>query len=416
MGTLDAVAGTGRVERRGPRFTASTAVLLVLALLGALVLRNIFEAAHRVIGWGVATAVVATLLKPPITWLSRFVPKVLALLLAGLGIAVVAGALVYGVFDDLKSETTALRDRGPAAAARLEARDDRIGGVATDLRMTERAEDAFEALEERFGAGPEVLASAAGTVPSYFVSFILTIFFILYGDRIFEGAIDQVGDVRRRRRVEHVLREGVRRGRSYVWWALLQGSLVGGATFLVADHLDLPAPTVLGLVAAVAAAVPYIGVVMGVVPTLLMAAGLESPAWGLAILSVALVTQAFEAVVVRRFVDRRTLHVGPAIPVIVGSVGLEVYGIGGALYGVALAVFLLAMADAAATDADEPLPTPNEDWVGDPPPPPEPPPGPEPGAGEAAGEVAPPVGSAPPEPAPGVVVGAPATASPARPR
>ena len=412
MGTLGAVAGTGRVERRGPRFTASTAVLLVLALLGALVLRNIFEAAHRVIGWGVATAVVATLLKPPITWLSRFVPKVLALLLAGLGIAVVAGALVYGVFDDLKSETTALRDRGPAAAARLEARDDRIGGVATDLRMTERAEDAFEALEERFGAGPEVLASAAGTVPSYFVSFILTIFFILYGDRIFEGAIDQVGDVRRRRRVEHVLREGVRRGRSYVWWALLQGSLVGGATFLVADHLDLPAPTVLGLVAAVAAAVPYIGVVMGVVPTLLMAAGLESPAWGLAILSVALVTQAFEAVVVRRFVDRRTLHVGPAIPVIVGSVGLEVYGIGGALYGVALAVFLLAVADAAATDADEPLPTPNEDWVGDPAPPPEPPPEPAP----APDEEAPPAVSGPAEPGADVGVGVPAPASPGRAR
>ncbi len=364
------MVATGPVERRGPRFTASIAVLLVLALLATLVMRNIFVAAHRVLGWGVATVVVAALLEPPISWISRFVPKVLALLLAGLGIAVVAGALVYGVFDDLQFETEALRERGPAAAARLEARDDRIGDVATDLRMTERAEDAFETLEERFGAGTQVLASAAGTVPSYFVSFILTIFFILYGKRMFEGAVDQIDSARRRRRLEQVVREGVRRGRSYLWWALLQGSVVGGATFVVAEHLDLPAPTVLGLVAAVAASVPYIGIVIGVVPTVLLAAGLESPEAGAVIVAVGLAAQAVEALVVRRLVDRRTLHVGPAIPVIVGSIGLEVYGIGGALYGVALAVFLLAVADAAATQADEPLPTPNQDWVSDPDPPP----------------------------------------------
>jgi len=126
---------------------------------------------------------------------------------------------------------------------------------------------------------------------------------------------------------------------------------------------------VLGLVAAVAATVPYIGIVVGVVPTVLMAAGITSLAQGAALLLVAVAAQGVEALLVRRLVDRRTLHVGPAIPVIVGSVGLEIYGIGGALYGVALAVFLLAMADAAATEADEPLPTPNEDWVHDPEPP-----------------------------------------------
>lgn len=359
-------AASRRVERRGPRFTASTALLLVLALLGALVLRNVFVAAHRVIGWGVATALVATLLEPPISWVSRYVPKVMALLLAGIGIASVSGVLVYGVFDDLQSETEALRERGPAAAARLERRDDRLGGLATDLRLTERADDAFEALEQRFGVGTEVLASAAGTVPSYFVSFILTIFFILYGEQIFEGGIDQLRGERRRRRLEHVVREGVRRGRRYVWWSMLQGAVVGTATFGVATALDLPAPTVLGLVAAAAATVPYIGIVVGAIPTVLVAAGITTLSRGAAILAVAVAAQGVEALIVRRLVDRRTLHVGPAIPVIVGSVGLEVYGIGGALYGVALSVFLLAVADAAATDADEPLPTPNEDWVHDP--------------------------------------------------
>jgi hypothetical protein len=165
---------------------------------------------------------------------------------------------------------------------------------------------------------------------------------------------------------------------------------------------------VLGLVAAVAASVPYIGIVIGVVPTVLMAAGLRSPEAGAAIVAVALAAQVAEALVVRRFVDRRTLHVGPAIPVIVGSVGLEVYGIGGALYGVALAVFLLATADAAATEADEPLPTPNQDWAGDQGPAVEPAPD-----GGSGGDAAPPGGGAdaPVEQVPADVVVAPAPAA-----
>jgi predicted PurR-regulated permease PerM len=347
-------------------------VLLVAALLGALVLSNVFVAAHRVIGWGVACALVAILLKPPIAWVSRFVPKVVALLVTGLALAGVAGLLVYAVFDDLQSETRVLQREGPAAAARLEERTDRIGRTARDLRLTERAEDAFEALEVRFGVSTEVIASAAGTVPSYFVCFILTIFFVLYGTPIVEGAIDQIGDGRRRARVEEVVVGAIRRARTYIWASLLQAAVVGGLTFALADHLDLPAATVLALVAGVAALVPYIGIVVGVVPTVMLAAGLESPAVGAALVPVAVAAQAVEALVVRRVVDRRSLHVGPAIPVIVGSIGLEVYGIGGALYGAAFAVLALAVADVAATEADEPLPTPNEDWVHDPEPEPEP--------------------------------------------
>jgi predicted PurR-regulated permease PerM len=368
------------------RFTAASAVLLVTALLGALVLSNVFVAAHRVIGWGVASALVAVLLKPPIAWVSRFVPKVVALLLTGLALAGVAGVLVYAVFDDLQSQTQVLQREGPAAAARLEERTDRIGEAARDLRLTERAEDAFEALEVRFGVSTEVIASAAGTVPSYFVCFILTIFFVLYGTPIVEGAIDQIRDGRRRARVEEVVVEAIRKARTYIWASLLQGTVVGGLTFALADHLDLPAATVLALVAAVAATVPYIGIVVGVVPTVMLVAGLESPAAGGALITVAVAAQGVEALVVRRIVDRRSLHVGPAIPVIVGSIGLEVYGIGGALYGAALAVVALATADAAATEADEPLPTPNEDWVHDPEPEPEEDREPEVDAGAASGE------------------------------
>jgi predicted PurR-regulated permease PerM len=331
------------------------------------VLRNVFSAAHRVLGWGVACMVIAIMLKPPIEWLSRFLPKVVALLLVGLGIAGLSGVLVYGVFDDLQSETATLQRRAPAAAARLEQRDDRVGEISRDLRLAERAQDAFEGLEQRFGIDNQAIASAAGTVPSYFVCFILTIFFVLYGPRVMQGAADQITDARRRRRLERLFGGGLGRARGYLWYALLQGAVVGVLVFSFAEAFELPAEIVLALIAAVAATVPYIGIVVGLIPTVLMAAGLEEPLVGVALLTVGIGAQAVEAVFIRRVVDGRTLHVGPAIPVIVGSIGLEVYGIGGALYGAAIAVLALAFADAAATDADEPLPTPNQDWTEEPP-------------------------------------------------
>jgi predicted PurR-regulated permease PerM len=356
-------------QRSVLRFTPSSAAALALALLAAMVLRNAMTAAHRIIGWGVASIVVAVLLKTPVDRLARYVPRVVALLVAGIGIAAVAGVLVYGVFDDLQSESRTLRRVGPQAAASLEQRDDRIGRVAQDLRLEERASDAFEALEVRFGIRTEVLAEAAGTLPTYFVCFILTIFLVIYGPRIVEGGLDQVRDPQRRERLDRMVHVGVDRGRSYLWWALGQGWLVGLATFGLATVTDLPAPTLLGLFAGVAATVPYIGIVVGSLPAVMLTAGLESPFRGGVVLAVWVLAQVVETLVLRPWIDRRTLHVGPAIPVIVAAIGIEVYGIGGALYGAALVVLGLAMADAGAA-TDEPLPMPMEDWAdpGTPPP------------------------------------------------
>ena len=60
--------------------------------------------------------------------------------------------------------------------------------------------------------------------------------------------------------------------------------------------------------------------------------------------------QLLEALVVRKRVDRASVHVGPALPAIVALLGYEIYGIGGALYGAAGLVFLIAWLDAIGID------------------------------------------------------------------
>lgn len=350
-------------SRRSVRLTPRTALLVIGTLLGTLLIRNIFVSAHRVLGWAVAAAVGAVLLKPAVDALSRVMPRVLAILVLAVGIGALTTGVVYGVFEDLRTETAALRQEGPRAAERLAERDDRVGRIARDLRLPERAEDGFAAVEDRFGVDDETIASAVGTVPAYFVGFILMMFFVLYGPAIVDGSLDQLPR-HRRHRWQRSVHEGVTAARQYLWVSIAQGLAMGLSVFGIARAWDLPAPAVLGLVAGGAAMVPYIGVLIGAMPLILLAAGLRSVGSGVWVFVAFGALQIVESLVVRRAIDRRTLHVGPAIPVVVGVLGLDLYGIGGAVFAIAVAVLLLGVADAFSDD-DEALPTPSDDWTDD---------------------------------------------------
>jgi predicted PurR-regulated permease PerM len=94
------------------------------------------------------------------------------------------------------------------------------------------------------------------------------------------------------------------------------------------------------------------GVVVVGVPALLFAAG-TLDLWRVAVvIALVIALQLFEALVVRRRVDGRTLHVGPALPLIVALIGWDIYGLGGAIYGVLL--LILAFAFAVNIESGEP--------------------------------------------------------------
>ena len=131
--------------------------------------------------------------------------------------------------------------------------------------------------------------------------------------------------------------------------ALAIGLAFGG----LCRALDVPAPLSLGAAVAVMSMVPFIGVVIGGVPALLLAYGSLSWTDGAIVLAGLVTLQGFEALVVRPYLDRRAVRVGPTVPTIVGLLSFELYGIGGAVYGVALAVLGMAALDAVAGVYDE---------------------------------------------------------------
>lgn len=335
----------GSRRQRTVRISTRTIVLGVGVVLAVLVLRGAFVAGQRVLGWAAACAVTAVFVAPLVTWLGRWIPRVAAVLLTFAVIGVGAAALIFGTFDNLDRELGSLQRDAPDATQRLEERDDEIGSAMRDLELSDRVDNFLDELDQRVGSGSDALAENALTVPVFFVNAILTIFLLIYGPGIVKGGLSLIGDPVRRTRATTVLHDATRRARRTMAAMLGQGLVIGLLVGLVAAALSLPAPVVLGLVAGVAAALPDVGILLGVLPTIALTAGLESGRAAVAILAAALVLQALEALHVRHLVDRWGVEVGPAVVWIVALLGYTLHGIGMAFYGVAFAVFGLAVID-----------------------------------------------------------------------
>jgi predicted PurR-regulated permease PerM len=334
-------------QRHGVRLTPATAALIIGTAALAVIARDVFQAAHRVIGWAAAAIVVAALLDLPIDLLARRIGRVAAVALTFVAVAVAAFALVYGVFDDLRDEIERFQDSAPTAAEELETRDDRVGELARDLQLVERTERLVEEIDDRLGGGGgEALLAQAGSLPTYFVGAILTIFLMSYGPRIIRGGLAQIDDEARRQRAAGILGTALVRSRAAILVMMAQAFVVGLIVAATCEALDLPAPLTVALLGAVLGLIPYLGIALAALPVALLAAGFASVAVAIGVLVAAIAFQAVEALWLRPRVDAVTMRIGAAVPWLAGIVGYSVYGIGGALYGAAYAVFALAIIDA----------------------------------------------------------------------
>ena len=335
--------------RRHVRLTPLTAVIIIGTAALSVLARDLFHAAHRVLGWAAAATVVAALLDLPIGLLAKKIGRVAAVLLTFAALAAVVLGLVYGVFDNLNTEAERFKDAAPEAAANVEARNDRVGEVARDLKLKQRVDQLAKDIEDRIGGGGgQALLSQAGSLPTYFVGAILTIFLMTFGPRIVRGGLDQIEDERRRATATDVLGRALIRSRSAIFAMMAQAILLGLLAFSICKLLDLPAPIMIGVLAALLGLIPFIGVGLASLPLALLALGFASFQDGMLVLAGGLALQFLEGRWVRPHVDRATMRIGPAVPWLVGLLGYSVYGVGGALYGSAYAVYALAVVDAIA--------------------------------------------------------------------
>lgn len=334
--------------------------VVLVGIAGGVLAFGVASSARRILGWAVASAIVAALLAPFVERLDRYLPRVIAILTGLLLVGVVAGSVTTGILADLGNQFDRLREQAPEAAAEIED-SKRFGEAATNFHLEERVNTVLDRLRDpTSGVASEKAASAAG---AYVVSAVLTAFLLSSGPRIGEAALDQVGDPELRERLRGIVRLGFVRGRSYVLFALGKAAVAGLLAWAICYWQGVPAPIVLGVATAALSIVPGFGVLVAGVFALLLEAGLGSADGAIRVGLGFVALQVCDVLFTRRVMVPRALAVGPAVVVIAVIVGFEVYGIGGALFAAILAIFGIAMLDAAGDLAPtaaplEPDPTP----------------------------------------------------------
>jgi predicted PurR-regulated permease PerM len=343
-GRLDAPDWTVRRVRA----SWSSVLLAIAAVVAVLVARGIFVAASQPIGWVAAAAAVAVVISPVVDLQARWIPRVAAILLTlVVGVALVASVGVASVME-VQDQLGQLRESLPAAAAELEAGQG-PDGMFRQLGAESLVQDLVDQMTERVSPSPTV-DDAAGTAPAFFVSGVLVIFLLIWGQNLFDGLVRQVSDHDRREWFATWATESLAVAQRYIARSIALAVVVGAIGAGLAWWAGMATPLVLGVVLAVASLIPYVGIVFGAVPMLLLSAGFE-PLTVTIVLGLALLAlQGAATVVMRRLVEARSLRVGPAIIVIAALIGSDVYGTGGALVAVVAAIVAVALIEHAADE------------------------------------------------------------------
>ena len=327
--------------------TPATAVGFAFALLGSVALWGTLRAARSIIATAVAAGIIAILFSGPIEAAQRRMPRALAipvLFLVSLG---GLGGVGYAVYDDVDTAFELLQREAPSAAADLEA-SERFGEFATDLRLEERITDAVDSVRT---SAQDRARSTAFRVVNYFVTIILAIFLLIYGSRIFDGFLRQF-DEPRRQQLQAVATRSLETSRSYLLLELANAAVLGLATAVLFRFLDIPGASALGLLIAAGSVIPDLGVIVGAIPALLLVAASEPFTTFVVICFGMVALQAVESVFARRVLVRR-LDVGPALTLLAVLIGYGIYGVGGAVFGVAIVVLANAALDAVGSLIDE---------------------------------------------------------------
>jgi predicted PurR-regulated permease PerM len=323
------------------RLSVRSALAIVFALVITALLLEIAQNAERVIAWVLIAAAIAALVSPAVEWMarSRFIPRGLAVLILVVVALGTIGFLGYRIVNDVSDAMTRLQDAAPARAAELERDSDFWKEIKLKQRVTRFVNDIPARL--RGGEPTEALKSAATRGVAFLAGLILTVFFVVYGPRLVDGALGLIEQESARRRAEFVLRDGSRRALFYarvkLWEAVVEGLLA----YAIARLAGVPGPAALGVWVALWSLLPVAGVLIGALPIVVFA-GADSVERAIAV-AFAFVLIGIADYFVNRWLERRSVYVGSFAIVLAAFGGLELYGLTGALLFVLGAIFVVAM-------------------------------------------------------------------------
>ncbi len=318
------------------------AVWLAVGASVVLAARWIIGRSGRVLGWALVAVIVAALLHPIVERLAAGMRRGLAIAAVAIGVLGGLGVIVAFVVDDVRTDLDRVRAVAPAAAARWE-RDERLGQVLRDIQLSDRVDEFLDSIPSRLvgGSGVDAVRAATTRGVAVFITLVLTLFLVGFARRAVDGSKRWLSpDARHRLGVAFV------RAHRYLVLMAAKALVVGIVVFVATRAADVPGAAVFGLTAVLGSFVPRIGLLVVLAPVALVDVAVHpGAAAAVVVLGAALAVQLLDWAVLHRWIEPRSLELGSALPLVVFLVGLELWGIGGALCGLALLPLLVAWWD-----------------------------------------------------------------------
>ena len=326
----------GRASRERVPWRTIFAVLFVVLASAFAVLT--LQRLGRIITWFVVAAFFAAILTPAVDLLHHRVrmPRVLATLIVFLfGIAAMAGML-YAFIRPLVDQAYEFAENLPGYVEEAKAGRGPAGDLVTRYELDTYLERNQEKLRETItGAGGPAAEFASGifsTLAAVVTILVLIFLLLLEGPKVIAGLLRLVPP-QQRERVRRVARDSNRAITGYMFGNLAISVIAGLATYLVLWPLGVPFRGVLALWVAFADLIPLVGATLGAV-VVTGVAFLDSPRTGIIVLIFFVIYQQFENHVLQVSIMSRTVDLNPLAVLLSVLVGVELFGILGALLAI----------------------------------------------------------------------------------
>jgi predicted PurR-regulated permease PerM len=329
-------------RRPVPVRTIVTTIGLVLATLAGIV---VLQRLTHVIALLLVAAFFAVILSPPVAFLETKLHVrrgIAALLVLLLGLGLFSG-MIYAFVRPIVDQTQKFVDEFPTYVEDARAGRGPVGGLVKRYDLDEWVQKNKDKLEQyRNDAGgkiPGVLSSVASALVALVTVMVLAILMLLEGPGLqagFLNLIDSPSAPRRRERVRRVAGDAARAVTGYMAGNLLISAIAGIATYIALLVLGVPFKEVLALWVAFADLIPLVGATLGAIPAVLVAF-LHSTVAGIGVIIFYVLYQQFENHVLQVTIMSRTVDLNPLAVLVSVLVGVELFGILGALLAIPVA-------------------------------------------------------------------------------
>jgi predicted PurR-regulated permease PerM len=338
-----------------PRAIVPRWVQLVLLPLALLLLWALANAAGKVLLIFIVAGVIALILNPAVAFVQRGrLPRGLAVLavyvgfflaLAGIGVL-----LANPISNQVRTFTNNLPHIKSEANKKLATFQSELDRKGIHLGLVKPGKTALQSIQDKVAKsasklaafGGSLLTEAAGAVFNLVLLFVLSVYMLIYGERIGKlvRRVMPTGDGTRADDYPHLVQRAVSR---YVGgqllFSLVMGASAGLALYVFGAVGIFPDgrryALAFGMFYGVMELVPYVGPLLGALPPVLVAL-LTEPIVALWVTLLFVGLQQLEGHVVAPQIFGHTLRINPLLVIFALLLGLQLYGIVGALIALPL--------------------------------------------------------------------------------